>query len=714
MFDYFSDPVYITSYQDVFIYANPEACRFWGKERDTIEGLPIFVVFPQAKGTILEEKRIECLESGKPLTAEIYFPSPPHEGWIELNYNPTPDGIITRFRSIKEKKKTNQNIDFLYELISLVLKQFQFPVFVVDLRYKIKDCNQAFIDYMNLEAKSSLVGSDVFDLLFKKDMDKAKLIFETVFKKNQSQTFNYLKQKIIVSTILDYFELPIYYLVLIHLPEKLNLSLDSIIPSLSKLVENSPDWIFIKNRSSQYIFVNQSMSRDIGKTVENIIGKDDIELFGTEIHEMIHSQEKKVLNGETIQSEHYNTRDKEKAQINTVRFPFFDSTGYVSGICGISRKLETKNPKPDTLESNNSSHKEKDEFYATLWEQSEIPSAIFNAEGDLIDVNQALLSIFSDQIIKPYNLLTDPSISWESKQKIKNDQAIHSERYFGKDESKLFFMNKTSLVHNEYYWDIFVKPLFHRNNHKKIGYMLKIIDLLDRKRQEDNSKRVYVRFVSGMKEILRQIKESISTFIVVTKDNEKLERSVQIFRKQILNMNSIVNDVTKYQKLEAGYMEYNFIPGSLNGFVQKVIKECEESVIFTKANLKTEFDTTIPDLMLDPIRISQALHNICEKIMSFKPTDDLLIKTFLHQGNVCLLITNELLIHFKDGLPEIPPNPKFEFHFGLEVSRNIFVHHNGLFKYYLDSKRFIYFVSFPVNPSQRYNDGSPNAILEGK
>lgn len=712
IFDYFTDAIYVTNYQDIFIYANHEACRFWGKKKEEIEGFPIFVVFPQAKGTVLEEKRNECLESGKAITSEIYFPSPPYEGWLELNHNPCPDGIITRFRPIKEKKKANQNIDFLYELISLVLKQFQFPVFITDLRYKIKEVNQAFLDLLDIVSKTKIIGLDGIDLVFKSDKDNAKHIFEAVYKKNRSQTFNYLDFQVTVSTIFDYFEMPMYYLVFLQNKAIPYRGLETIIPNLSKLVENSPDWIFIKNQNSQYIFVNPTMCKDIGKPEEFILGKSDIEIFGAKASEIIRIHDAKVLNGSTVQSEHVSTLDKENSIINTVRFPFFEPSGYVIGICGIARKIDSKKNNSDSGEIKDLYGKDKEGFYSALWDQSDIPSAIFNVEGDLVNTNQALLTILSGQIIKPYNLLSDPTISWETKKRIKNNQPVHSERYFSAKEAKLFFMNKTMHIKKEYYWDVFIKPLFNKTSNKKIGYLMKIIDLMDRKKREDANKRVYYRFVAGLKDIMYQMKASISDFMKLMQDNEELEGKIRTLKKQKQKINLMMNDLMKFHKLESEFIDFNFIPGYLNNAVKAVLEESEEVNIFSQSTIYKDFDPGIPEMMIDTVRFSQALHNICDQIIKHKYNETILIKTYQFNDKFYLLITNDILIQIKDGLPEIPSNPEFDFHFGLEVSRNIFSQHNGLFKYFLDENRYIYFVSFFINPPLMYNDEFPSSKNE--
>ncbi|MCZ0902205.1 PAS domain-containing protein, partial [Microcoleus sp. HI-ES] len=69
------------------------------------------------------------------------------------------------------------------------------------------------------------------------------------------------------------------------------------------------DRVFAKDRNFRYIFVNQSFAEYVGKNVEEIIGKDDIELgfsaelvFGDRNNQIrgIREEDRAVLAGERV------------------------------------------------------------------------------------------------------------------------------------------------------------------------------------------------------------------------------------------------------------------------------------------------------------------------------------------------------------------------------------------------------------------------------
>jgi len=47
---------------------------------------------------------------------------------------------------------------------------------------------------------------------------------------------------------------------------------------LDKIVNLCPDWIFVKDKNYRHIMVNEGYVSGVGKSVEDIIGKTDIEI----------------------------------------------------------------------------------------------------------------------------------------------------------------------------------------------------------------------------------------------------------------------------------------------------------------------------------------------------------------------------------------------------------------------------------------------------
>lgn len=130
------------------------------------------------------------------------------------------------------------------------------------------------------------------------------------------------------------------------------LFLNSAIPSdiLKILFDSIPDLLVVKNREFRYIFVNQSFAKYLGKTVAEIIGKDDIELgfakavvFGDSAcgTRGWRADDRAVLAGETVRDpcSPIAIQGSETRVFNTQKIPLSDAAGNIFAILGISREI---------------------------------------------------------------------------------------------------------------------------------------------------------------------------------------------------------------------------------------------------------------------------------------------------------------------------------------------------------------------------------------
>jgi len=129
-------------------------------------------------------------------------------------------------------------------------------------------------------------------------------------------------------------------------------ALDSEIQELllRAVMEDAPDKVFAKNRNFRYIFVNQSFAEYVGKNVEEIIGKDDIELgfsaelvFGDRNGKIrgIREEDRAVLAGERVRNPYQAiTFEGGKQHVfDTQKVPLCDAQGNIFGVLGVSREI---------------------------------------------------------------------------------------------------------------------------------------------------------------------------------------------------------------------------------------------------------------------------------------------------------------------------------------------------------------------------------------
>src|SRR6185312_12442816 len=118
------------------------------------------------------------------------------------------------------------------------------------------------------------------------------------------------------------------------------------------LLESTADFIYMKDRQGRYVFVNPAAAKSVGKSVEDIIGKDDRELFPEEHARHIMEKDRQIM--ESGISEVF---EETRAYSNGVRHLHSsknvcrDSSGVVIGIVGISRDITELKRAEETLNS---------------------------------------------------------------------------------------------------------------------------------------------------------------------------------------------------------------------------------------------------------------------------------------------------------------------------------------------------------------------------
>ncbi|MEG4505178.1 PAS domain S-box protein [Microcoleus sp. F6_B6] len=119
---------------------------------------------------------------------------------------------------------------------------------------------------------------------------------------------------------------------------------------LRAVMDATADRVFAKNRNFRYIFVNQTFAEYVGKDVEEIIGKDDIELgfsaelvFGDRHGKIrgIREDDRAVLAGERVRNPYQAIVFEGGKQhiFDTQKVPLCDAEGNIFGVLGVSREI---------------------------------------------------------------------------------------------------------------------------------------------------------------------------------------------------------------------------------------------------------------------------------------------------------------------------------------------------------------------------------------
>jgi PAS domain S-box-containing protein len=110
------------------------------------------------------------------------------------------------------------------------------------------------------------------------------------------------------------------------------------------IFETAEDLMFIKDTDRRYTHVNPAMLRYLDKGVDEMVGKREEDLFDARRSCQARDLEARVLQGQTVEIEHRVRWTEWPATFNFIRFPLYDASGRIVGLCGIAREMSVTAP----------------------------------------------------------------------------------------------------------------------------------------------------------------------------------------------------------------------------------------------------------------------------------------------------------------------------------------------------------------------------------
>ncbi|MGB8169626.1 MAG: PAS domain S-box protein [Chthoniobacteraceae bacterium] len=114
---------------------------------------------------------------------------------------------------------------------------------------------------------------------------------------------------------------------------------------LHAVVEQSTDAVFVKDHAGRYLLFNEAAAGFVGRSVPEVLGRDDRELFDAESAATITARDRRVMATGVAETEEETVTTTEGVQRTflAMKAPFRDSDGEIVGTIGISRDITERN-----------------------------------------------------------------------------------------------------------------------------------------------------------------------------------------------------------------------------------------------------------------------------------------------------------------------------------------------------------------------------------
>lgn len=159
---------------------------------------------------------------------------------------------------------------------------------------------------------------------------------------------------------------------------------------LSAIMENTPDFLFVKDREGRLLMANKAILQYLGRGAEEVIGRTDAELLEHEAAKQIMENDRAVMSsGQTVVFEEILHPEGDRRVYLSTKSPYKDNDGKVIGLIGVARDITERKRAEESV-------RETERLLRTVLEILPVGVWILDAAGNIQLANKAAHEIWGE------------------------------------------------------------------------------------------------------------------------------------------------------------------------------------------------------------------------------------------------------------------------------------------------------------------------------
>jgi len=398
------------------------------------------------------------------------------------------------------------------------------------------------------------------------------------------------------------------------------------------LVETLPQNIFRKDVQGRFTFANRRFCNLIGKTLGEILGKTDFDIFPAEMASKYHRDDLRVMstleNLDTIEA--HRAPAGERLFVHVIKTPLYDSLGRLIGIQGIFWDVTHRKKTEEALAY------ERDLLRGLL---DNIPDRIYfkDVESRFIRCSNSMaLRLGLDD---PKKILGKNDFDFHPKEKAQE---------FYEDEQRIILTGKPLINKLEEQTDLDGKtiwasvtkvPIYNQNGHVTgiIGISRDVTTLKQAEAAMQQARDAALESVRVKSEFLANMSHEIRTpmnaitgmtgLLLDTRLSQEQREFVSTIRDSTFTLLDVVNEILDFSKIEAGKLKLEIIDFELRDVVESTVEMLAENAQRKGLQLNCWMDQDVPDRVRgDPGRLRQILANLLSNAIKFTERGEVLVR----------------------------------------------------------------------------------------